>query len=439
MSCLDRLDSLPSVPDKHIDDNMDERPLLPPTLPSRPKLRHLDFRQISYQGRRMWLLRDPWQLSPQQLIVPAELAPLLLLCDGQHTLDEMRETLSMQLREEVPLEVIESALLHLDDAHLLQNERSESVRRDRQAAYRAQPYRIPALANLGYPAQPGDLATLLQSYGGGLSAKNGARSWNGRGVVSPHIDYQRGGSVYARVWHDAAPAVLSADLILVFGTDHNGGPGSVTLTHVPYATPFGVLPTDVAIVDSLASALGPEAAYREELNHVGEHSIELSAVWIHYLFHQAGISPCPVIPILVGSFHHFLADGHHPAQDARLEGFLETLHRATSGRRVLAVGSVDLAHVGPAFGDPFAMDSPRRALLTSTDQEIIMHATRGDAGAFYAAIASANDRHRICGFSPLYLMLRFLGPTTGTAVDYRHCPADEDDTSLVSICGLLLD
>ncbi len=233
--------------------------------------------------------------------------------------------------------------------------------------------------------------------------------------------------------------MLAADLVLIFGTDHNGSAGSVTLTPLPYATPYGVLPTDAAIIDHLAAALGPEAAYAEELNHRQEHSVELSAVWLHHVFHTAGVAPCPMVPILVGSFHHFVTSGSHPAQEERFNRFLDTLRRETAGRRVLVVGSVDLAHVGPAFGDAFGMDAGRRSRLRGEDEALMTAVTAGDAAGFYRRIAAVEDRNRICGFSPLYLMLSYLGPATGRRVAYEHCPADAADTSLVSICGLLLD
>jgi len=63
---------------------------------------------------------------------------------------------------------------------------------------------------------------------------------------------------------------------------------------------------------------------------------------------------------------------------------------------------------------------------------------RGDAADFYRQIFLVQDSNRICGFAPLYLMLRFLEATDGVQVAYAHCPADATDTSLVSICGLLL-
>ena len=402
-----------------------------------PRLRLLDFQRIYHQGEPMWLLRDPWQLGERQLIFPDALAQLLLFCDGTRDTRQIQAALSEHLDTTVPFDIVTEALAQLDAAYLLANDRSEARRQALVAGYRAQPHRPPALADLSYPASPAALDELFRGYGDGDTAD--AAAWHGRGIVSPHIDYQRGGPVYARVWRRAAPAVLAADLVLIFGTDHNGSAGSVTLTPLPYATPYGVLPTDAALIDRLAAALGPEAAYAEELNHRQEHSVELSAIWLHHVFHTAGVAPCPMVPILVGSFHHFVTSGSHPAQEERFNRFLDTLRRETAGRRVLAVGSVDLAHVGPAFGDAFGMDAGRRARLRGEDEALMTAVTAGDAAGFYRRIAAVDDRNRICGFSPLYLMLSYLGPATGRRVAYEHCPADAADTSLVSICGLLLD
>lgn len=402
-----------------------------------PRLRPIDFQPIYHQGERMWLLRDPWQLSDRQLVFPQILAQMLILCDGTRTPGEIHAAFSNHLGATVPYEVISDALEQLDLAYLLVNDRFEAARTQRLEEYRAQPFRPPALAALSYPASPVELGALFREYAAGDAAEVG--DWQGRGVVSPHIDYQRGGPVYARVWRRAAPAALGADLVLIFGTDHNGSPGSVTLTNQPYATPYGVLPADTDLIGRLAEALGPEAAFAEELNHRNEHSVELSAVWLHHVFHEAGVAPCPMVPILVGSFHHFVTGRKHPANDRRFIQFLETLRRETAGRRVLAVGSVDLAHVGPEFGDSFAMDSARRSQLEHEDAALMELILRGDAGGFYQRIAAVQDRNRICGLSPLYLMLSYLGPSAGTQVAYQHCPADAADTSLVSICGLLLD
>jgi AmmeMemoRadiSam system protein B len=305
--------------------------------------------------------------------------------------------------------------------------------------YRAQPHRPPALADLSYPGKVAELTHLFESYGRG-DRLNGWEPWRGRGMVSPHIDYQRGGAVYSQVWRRAETAVLEADLVIILGTDHNGGLGTFTLSRVPYATPFGLLPTDLDLIDMVAEAISPEEAYKEEIHHQREHSVELSAVWLHYLYHRANVTPPPMVPILVGSFHHFVTNGSHPGSDELLMTAVDTLKRETAGRKVLVVASVDMAHMGPAFNDNFHMNESRRERLRVQDEGLITAVLQGDAASFYDQIAAVQDQNRICGFSPIYLMLRYLEKVEkGIRVDYRHCPADDQNNSLVSISGLLLE
>jgi AmmeMemoRadiSam system protein B len=402
---------------------------------ARPLLRPLDFQPVLYQGQPMWFLRDPLQLSDQQLFMPEAIAPLLTLIDGRRTQMEIHSAFCQLVGTSLDPAVTLEAIERLNDALLLENERSQRALQVRLDEYRSQAYRPPALAGNGYPADPEALAEYLEGF-----ARGGATpAWHGRGLVSPHIDYARGGQVYSQVWAAAEASILEADLVLIFGTDHYGGPGTVTLTKQAYATPYGALPADLDLVGRLAATLGEDAAYAEELHHRSEHSVELSAVWLHHIFHKAGKEPCPVVPILVGSFHHFVMNGRKPADDSRLNVFLETLQQETSGRHVLAVASVDLAHVGPNFGDEFVMDRLRRESLAEQDQQLMAAALDGDAESWYSQIAAVGDRNRICGFAPTYLMLRYLGKSNGLQIAYDQCTADNQDTSLVSICGLLIE
>lgn len=406
-------------------------------MSNQPALRPLDFQPVTYHGQKMWLLRDPLKLSETQLIFPPELAQLLLFLDGSRTVAEIHLAFCQHVGEWVDVRLIDETLTQLDEAYLLDNERARQAKAQILATYRNQPYRPSALAGLGYPADPAGLDTLFHSYAANDSS-NDWQPWRGQAIISPHIDYQRGGAVYAKVWRRAAPVVAEADLVLIFGTDHNGGLGSLTLTRQAYTTPYGLLPTDLALVDALAETIGPENSYAFELNHREEHSIELSAVWLHHTLRQVGRATCPMVPILCGSFHHFVSNGHHPAGDPTFNAFIATLQHKCSGRRVLAVASVDLAHVGPNFGDSFRMDKTRRERLTLSDKSLIAAINAGDHLRFYQEIAAIQDSNRICGFSSIYLMLRYLGQVSGLEVAYAHCPADAANHSLVSICGLLL-
>ncbi len=402
---------------------------------SRPILRPIDFQPVLYQGQPVWYLRDPLQLSERQLFLPQAMAPFLALVDGSRTRTEIHDAFCQQVGQSLDPKITEVAIERLDEALLLDNENTMRARQALLIEYRSRPFRVPALAGTSYPADPKALSRLLQSY----EVSDPELGWSGRGIISPHIDYDRGGSVYAKVWRRANDAILAAELVLILGTDHYGGLGTITLTSQSYATPFGVLPSDLPLIDKLAEALGPEAAFADELNHRQEHSVELSAVWLHHIFKQNGKQPCPVVPVLVGSFQHFLTNGEHPQDDRQISSFIEALQKETAGKRTLVVASVDLAHVGPSFGDYFIMDQTRRDRLADQDRDLISAALNGDADSWYSQIASVGDQNRICGFAPTYLTLRYLGQTSGTQIAYDQCSADHQDTSLVSICGLLLD
>lgn len=396
-----------------------------------PRLRLVDIRPLMHEGRRLLMLRDPLHLREEAVLLAPEAWPVLLLCDGTKTPGAICGTLRRQYGIDLAQSLIDELIAVLDSAYLLENARFRAARARVQAEYRAAPFRPPALAGAGYPADPDALAALLQGYFDAEPDVDPA-SDAGRGLLSPHIDYTRGYSVYARTWKRAAPMIQSADLVVLIGTDHFGSE-PISLTRQHYATPFGMLPTDLAIVDALAAALGEEAAFAGELYHRSEHSIELPAVWLHFLRRT---NPCPIVPILCGSFARFVQGAADLDQDDLMNRLLETLRLMTSGRNVVYLASGDLAHVGPAFGGAPLQAAARQA-LSREDDTVLAEMARGDARAFFDAIAAIGDRNNICGLSPIYLTLRALEETRGELVAYEQCPADDAFTSVVSIGGMV--
>ena len=402
----------------------------------KPKLRPLEVRPIEYQGQQMLLLHDPWQLGDNVIAVPRPLGPLLVLMDGSR--DEAALEAALQVRAGVRLApgLLANFLAELDGACLLDNDRFRQTRAGALAAYRQAPFRAPTIAGAGFPSGPDEAGAWLQRYVDALPpAEPPLDDGAIRGIVSPHIDYQRGGPVYAEVWRATAQAVQEAELVILLGTDHRGGEGRVTLTRQPYATPWGVLPLDNEIVDALAAALGEEFAFGEELNHRNEHSIELAAVWLHY---TRGGRPVPTVPILLGSFATFVAGEADPASHEPFARVVRVLGEALKARRTLVVAAADLAHVGPAFGAPHGVDFIAQAQLRSADERLLQTVYAGDAAAFFSEIQAEGDRRNVCGLPPIYLTLRLLGQASGEPAGYALCPADTQGTSFVTIAGAVL-
>ena len=395
-----------------------------------PKLRAVDPRPIVHGGRPSILLRDPLQLTEGNIVIPQQLAPLLALCDGTRDIGGLRASLAVRFGVRVGSGVLEQLVGALDEALLLDNDRFAQALEHALTTYRQAPFRPPALAGQSYPADSDALRRLLDGY---LDAADDESEADARGLVCPHIDYPRGGPVYARVWKRATEIAKAADLVVLLGTDHYGADGRLTLTRQHYSTPFGVLPTAREVVDGLAEAMGQDEAFGEELHHRSEHSIELAAVWLH---HVRGEKPCELVPVLCGGFGHFVRGEAALDRDPTMTAFIDALRETTAGRRVLVVASADLSHVGPAFGGQ-PLDLVGRARLQAADEALIERMCAGDAEGFFTAIKRDGDRRNVCGLPPIYLALRMLSPVQGEPVAYDRCPADANGTSLVSICGIL--
>ncbi len=397
-----------------------------------PRLRLIDPRPVEQNGELRYLLRDPLQLSDNMLIVPPALAAALAFCDGTRDAESICAAFALHYGRRIPLRAVKQLLDALDDVCLLENDRASAAQAAALQAYRRAPFRQPICAGSSYPDSAPALKRALNEYlkEHGESAPATA---NLRGVISPHIDYPRGGPVYAQAWSAATRIAQHADLAIIIGTDHYGD-DPFTLTRQNYATPYGVLPTAQPIVEALAEVIGPANAFAGELRHRVEHSLELPLVWLH---HARNGQPIEVVPVLAGSFGPFMNNGHAPSSDPLVQSFLDAVAQLVRNRRVLFIASGDLAHVGPAFGGP-PVDNQGRARIADADEALIDHIRAGNADGFFDDIRRVGNSNNVCGTAPIYLTLKLLEAAQGNARGYAHCPADDDGASIVSVCGVTL-
>ena len=203
-----------------------------------PKLRPLQPELAQANGRPVIVLRDPSGLSDKTVALPQALAPLLALCDGTRDLGALQAALQVRLGLYLSAERLQELLARLDEALLLDNDTYRQAYVRALNAYRNAPSRPPVLVGKSYPGDAVELASLLDKW---LAAvPRTGLSLLARGLVTPHIDYARGGSVYAQVWSQVAACARRAEVAVILGTDHQAERARVTLTLQHYATPFGV-------------------------------------------------------------------------------------------------------------------------------------------------------------------------------------------------------
>lgn len=408
-----------------------------------PRLRNLDIKPFEQHGRPYLLLRDPLQITDKQVLVPQPLAFALALCDGKRQMEEVCELYNLHSGYALQVDQLVDMMTVLSDALMLDDDRSARAIEEFRNRYHQAPFREPFLAGRAYPQSARELARLLDGYlsqahnqADALDQTNWLAERNSFGLLSPHIDYQRGGKVYAQVWGQVAETAQAVDLVVMFGTDHAGSE-PFTLTHQHYATPYGILPTHSAIVDKLASVIGEETAFAGELRHKAEHSLELVAVWLHHMRHG---TPCNFVPILVGSMHPHIFDATSPAEDPMIQSVLQILCQETEGLNVLVVASGDLAHVGPAFGGK-PLDAPALSRVRKDDEQLLEHMRIGNSEGFFEEIREIEDKNNVCGVTPIYLTMRLLeslgNRIIGQVTGYDTCSADVDGLSVVTIGGMI--
>lgn len=403
----------------------------------RPRLRPVAPEWIAHEGEPLLLLRDPLRLTDAAVAVPRAAAALLSLFDGERDLGAIASGYALRTGGVVTMSELRELVRQLDDSLLLDSPRYQTARQKASRQFRAARARPPALAGRVYHADPVALNSQLDGWldDARRRAPDAVADADLRGVICPHIDYGRGAPIYADLWLRAAAAVRAADVILIFGTDHHGRPGSITPTPQRYATPRGPLATDQRVVEAIAAALGADDAYAEELHHRDEHSVELAAVWVQHLL---GAKPTPVVPLLTGSFFRFTDGSDDAATYAPFARALAAIRESTAGRRVLVVAAADLAHMGPAFGDARPLTTAEKRRAQRADEHLLAALNSGSADAFLEPIIAERDARRICGISPIYLTLRLLEQSSGVVTSYDQCPADAAFGSLVSIAGVLL-
>ena len=407
-----------------------------PNVPDRPTLRLVEPMWVEHRGQRYLHLRDPMSLSDLTVMIPEMAAPVVTLLDGSRNLAEIRSALALRFGLTVTDQELASMIGQLDQALLIGNGEFRRARRRALNAYREPDHRPPSHIGAVYPESPAALSTAIEGWCEEVGRTGAASRPVGDlvGMVCPHIDYSRGHATYAELWRDIQPELSNIETVVILGTDHYGSMAQVTPTVQNYATPYGTLETDREIVDELASAIGP-SAFEEELHHRTEHSIELAAVWMHHFMRQDRVR---VVPILCGSFHEFTSSGSDPDDEPRITEALEILNRVTSERRTLIIAAGDLAHMGPAFGDPSPLDEVAKTKIRSEDAESISAVCSGDSRRFLEISRNESDRRKICGLPPIYLMLRLLDGARGIHMGYDQCPADPTNGSIVSIAGALL-
>ena len=248
-----------------------------------------------------------------------------------------------------------------------------------------------ALAGGWYPADPGDLESMVAGFleqAGDVRLQSQAPL---RALILPHAGYRYSGAVAAK-----GVALLRGrhyKRVLLLAPSHYGGFQGLSIAGVTaYRTPLGEVPLDRQAVQRLR--ISPLVGDHSRA-HQREHSIEIELP----LLQQALAPGWSLVPILVGR----LKRDDYPR--------LAALLRPLADAQTLVVVSSDFTHYGERFGyTPFGSGDGLAAHIRALDEGALARIRNLDMAGFLDYREETGDT--ICGFRPIALLLAMLSPSS---------------------------
>ena len=389
-----------------------------------PRRRALDSFPVELKGEHYFVLRDTEGLLDDPMILDPFSFLVWNLLTGEAEVADLRSEIA---KFADGVDVPENRILHiverLRESLLIESPEVEQRRLKIAETYKASKTRPARFAGRGgYPGEPAALTKEIDAYyanelGAGAPDRK-KKTELPRGILSPHIDFRRGGACYTHAYRPVVESEAPATA-LVFGVAHVSPPSPFILSDKAYETPLGTIESDRDFIEALVKR-APTGLLEDEVAHRGEHSIEFQAVFLRHAHPEADLK---IVPILCSSFEP-VAGGASPSSDARVEDTIGALAETVkeSGRRVLIVAGVDFAHVGPRFGDSVELDEKLVKWMTDGDAASLRHVAAVDAEGFWSSVTEDGNKRHVCGLTATYAALRLLKGTTGQLKRYAFAP-----------------
>jgi AmmeMemoRadiSam system protein B len=369
------------------------------------------------------------------MFLPLPIFFIVSLFDGKHSVLDIQAEYMRKYGELIYREKIEEIIDQLDAQLLLDSEHFRDVLEKERDGFRLSRVREAAFAGTSYDSDPTILQGQIEGYfsppdGPGrphLETPTGAL----KGIIAPHIDFQRGGSCYAFA-HKEVREGSNAGLFVILGTAHWGMKNYFATTLKDFKTPLGTAKCNEAFIE-LVSKECKWNLFEDEFVHKKEHSIEFQVIFLQFLYPGKSLE---IVPILCRSFHEAIEGSISPQEIPEIRQFIGGLNKAIRSidREICLIASADLAHIGLQFGDGVPASSRLRD-TRARDLEMLTYAEKMDAEGFYRSIQKEGDRRRICGYPSIYTLLSVDGAKEGRLLKYdqSHNPEMQSAVTFASL------
>lgn len=401
-----------------------------------PKLNPIEAYPVEHEGQRVICLRDPNHVSDKVMLISPETVFIISQFDGINSIEEIQAKCEERFGERVPEEEMVQLINQLDDALFLDSEKFREHNNKIFEDFHSSEIRPSSQAGLSYPEDVDELNGWFEKFFNEAQEKDPFEKPSGllKGLISPHIDFTRGGHLYAKAYREIDQS-CEADTYIIFGTSHYAEVDNpFILTRKSFQTPLGISETNNELIDSLVKDCNWDL-FDGEIAHRTEHSIEFQVAFLQYVLREK--KDYKIVPILCNSFFSLVQEGKSPSEDSRVTSFLESFSKLVTelGDKVFIIAGVDMAHVGPKFGDREKVDDKTLDKIKSQDMNSLGYVEKIDAEGFYRSVEDEKDWRKICGLSSIYATLSTINADKGVLLDYDQA-LEPDTGSVVSFTSL---
>ena len=251
-----------------------------------PKIRDIEIVPIMEGNQRKLLLRDNEQIVDKTLTLPYRSLLVVKFLDGVHDIRDIQAKILRETGELVYSEELEGFIELLDKHYFLDNDKFRNYKKRIEDDFKKQKIRKSILTDNSIPNDSDSLRRIIDGF---FSFAESSEAIDGdvqnddlKGIISPHIDFERGGICYSYVLKELATK-CSKRKFLILGTGHNNLNSFFAFTKKSFETPFGIAKVDEVILNSLIEDLG-ESILQDEYCHRAEHSVEFQVLLLQYLF-----------------------------------------------------------------------------------------------------------------------------------------------------------
>lgn len=378
-------------------------------------------------GQTLFALHDPTRLAPRAVAVSPAAYFVLAHLDGQHSCQDIQAALQANLGAQVSEDDIHRLVNTLDEALFLQGPRLQAALEERRAGYLAAPSRD---CRERYPDAVALRRTIEQLLAGGVTAPVP----DVRGLIAPHLDYERGAPCYADAYATLA-AAGKADRYVILGTNHFGQSASAVATTKDFQTPLGLVPVDQDFLTRLAALLGTDLC-EHQADHFAEHSIELQVLILQVVMDGRAFEIVPILcPDACGPTGLHPADGRGPDLGTFADALAELLK--TTDRPTVVIAGADLSHVGQHFGDSAPTTAAVLEQVADSDRRLLRLLEERREDEFIRQIAASRNHTRICSTGAIYATLRCLPGRPCRVLSYHQAVQMEAETHVTCAAAVL--